>query len=497
MDTLAVLRHELAPALASALLHCLWQGALLAVAAAWTFRAMARASAAWRHTVGMFFLAAMISAPAVQFVRFTQDAPADASSGWLGALAPAAVGEVIAEALRTSPFLAPLLASTWLLGAGLMLAWHVRGLSAVAAMERDASNGLSPAQLRRLDELREAMGVVRAVTVKVTSRVLTPCTARLFKPVIWMPVSLLTRAPARQVEALLAHELAHIARRDWLWNGVQCVVEALLFFHPAVWWLGGRIRQEREHACDDLAVAACGDAVALAEALADLERRRAGAANLLVAAAGGSLLQRVRRLLVDQPSRRRWAALAVVGALGAGSVLLLTEIGMAGGRLPDLRVTASTAGELGPGDFREIAAEDQGRRRYYREQLDALGRRTEIYRENGQDRPIDAQVRRWIGEITDASLAAPTPRSQTSNAVGLAEYDTLIEQVVTHPDVVARLGAPVVAASGPLDGSLRLHETGGEADLTIRLHGARAAASARVVAELDEGAWTIRDLRLP
>ena len=64
----------------------------------------------------------------------------------------------------------------------------------------------------------------------------------LLRPVVWLPLSLLARLPAEQVEALIAHELAHIARLDWLWNGVQCVIESLLFFHPAAWWLSRRIR---------------------------------------------------------------------------------------------------------------------------------------------------------------------------------------------------------------------------------------------------------------
>ena len=91
------------------------------------------------------------------------------------------------------------------------------------------------------------------------------------KPVVLLPASALAGLTPRQLEAILAHELAHIRRHDYLVNLLQTLVETLLFYHPAVWWLSRRIRVERENCCDDLAVSLCGDPVAYAAALADLE----------------------------------------------------------------------------------------------------------------------------------------------------------------------------------------------------------------------------------
>ncbi len=79
-----------------------------------------------------------------------------------------------------------------------------------------------------------------------------------------MPAAALTGLPLEQVQALLAHELAHVLRRDYLVNILQGVAEALLFYHPAVWWVSNQIRAERELCCDDLAVAASGNALAYA-----------------------------------------------------------------------------------------------------------------------------------------------------------------------------------------------------------------------------------------
>jgi hypothetical protein len=115
-----------------------------------------------------------------------------------------------------------------------------------------------------------------------------------------VPVCALTNLNVLQLEALLAHELAHIRRHDYLVNLVQTAIETLLFYHPAVWWLGNRIRDERENCCDDIAVAVCGSTLVYANALANLEQNRVASTRLAMAASNGSLLNRIRRL-TSQP----------------------------------------------------------------------------------------------------------------------------------------------------------------------------------------------------
>src|SRR5262249_4305398 len=115
------------------------------------------------------------------------------------------------------------------------------------------------------------------------------------------------------------HELAHVRRFDFLVNLLQTGVETLLFYHPAVWWVSHRMRVEREHCCDDLAVAACGDPVRYARALADLEDACAAAPALGVAGSGGSLPGRAPRLAAPPPRplppASRGLALAFSGGL--------------------------------------------------------------------------------------------------------------------------------------------------------------------------------------
>jgi beta-lactamase regulating signal transducer with metallopeptidase domain len=127
--------------------------------------------------------------------------------------------------------------------------------------------------------------------------------------VVLVPLGALAGLPADHMEALLLHELAHIRRYDYLVNALQSMVEALLFYHPAVWWVSAHMRSEREMCCDDAAVAITGDALGFARALAQVGA--AGHAHHLAAfvpyqaATGGSLVNRVARLLgVPRPASR-------------------------------------------------------------------------------------------------------------------------------------------------------------------------------------------------
>jgi beta-lactamase regulating signal transducer with metallopeptidase domain len=494
MGSLAAAQYSFAPALASALLHSLWQGALLAVAAALTLGAMKRASAKWRHAVAMAFLLAMALAPAVQFLLFWGQSGVGAGLGLMPALsAPRADASANVFVQQSSP-LAAIVVLLWLLGVVLMLVRHVGGLRAIAAMERGPSQALPEPWRGRVEALRGAMGIAREVAVRLSDEVLTPFAARLVRPVIWLPLSLLTRAPADQIEALLAHELAHIARRDWLWNGIQCVIESLFFYHPAIWWLGRRIRQEREHACDDLAVAACGDAIALAEALAALECDRHSSPKLVLAAQGGSLVQRITRLLSGPPSRARWGALFILGALTISGLLLVAQIGIAGGHLPDLQVEASTDGPLGRGDYREIQANGLDKRRLYRESIDSAGRRTETYSENGKPHPIDAGVRRWLAGVE--RLAERPPAPQIPDLSASPEYQAFVATLAARPELASRLGTPVAPTGRPPNGNFHLDGVYGSADLSIEMVGPKGGTMVAVQADMANRVWTVRSLKL-
>lgn len=521
MDALVALQHGFAPALASALLHSLWLGALLALAAACALAAMARFTAAARHAVAMGFLTAMVLLPAGGFLRFWQLSGEQLSEGLLPVMTvvePVAMPGMHAQA---SSAMHDAIVLMWLLGVALMLLRHAGGLWAVRNMARAPHESLSPAWQARVRRLSGAMGIARDVVVHVSQDVVAPCAARVLRPVIWLPASLLARMPADQLEALIAHELAHIARKDWLWNGLQCVFEALLFFHPAAWWLGRRIRQEREHACDDLAVAACGDAIALAEALAALERQRQSPLHLALAANGGSLMQRITRLLSAPPSRGSWVARITLGLVLTGGALIAAQAAFSGNWRPDLNVYSTTDGKLGPGDVREVEANGVDGRRVYRATVDAQGRLVETYEKNGQAKPIDAGVRAWLAEIDRLSVlpsppappappAPPSPPAPPAPAAPAAppmpppapdmkaskEFKALMQLVAADPGVRATLGTPVSAAEGAINGNLHLGNGDGDADLRFKLQGPKGTAGIHLVADMNDGAWSLESIDL-
>jgi uncharacterized protein (TIGR03435 family) len=148
-----------------------------------------------------------------------------------------------------------------------------------------------------LGRLGARIGLSRPVGLLVSARVEAPMVAGWLRPVVLVPVGALTGLPFEQLEALLLHELAHIRRHDYLVNILQSVAEALLFYHPAVWWVSGHIRTERELCCDDVAVEVSGDPLTYARALAHLESCRPAHLSAVVAANGGSLADRIARLL--------------------------------------------------------------------------------------------------------------------------------------------------------------------------------------------------------
>src|SRR5262249_13851986 len=147
-----------------------------------------------------------------------------------------------------------------------------------------------PAWQAIVTRLSRRLHIARRVRIFRSSLVDVPTVIGWLKPVVLVPASALAGLAPHQLEAVLAHELAHIRRHDYLVNLMQTLVETLLFYHPAVWWLSRRIRLERENCCDDLAVHLCGDPYTYARALADLEQLRGGRRQLALAATGGSLL---------------------------------------------------------------------------------------------------------------------------------------------------------------------------------------------------------------
>ncbi len=218
----------------------------------------------------------------------------------------------------------PWIVRTWFFGVVLLSLRFFVGWWRVQRLRRQASLPASDIWQKALRQLAERLRVTRPVQLVESVLVEVPTVIGWLRPVILLPATAITGLTTEQLEALLAHELAHVRRHDYLINLLQTIVETLLFYHPAVWWLSHRIRAEREHCCDDLAVTVCGDKVAYAKALLALEELRSPAARFALSSKGGSLLGRISRI-IDQPQlNNRPSGWAVGVAIVAIVVTLLS-----------------------------------------------------------------------------------------------------------------------------------------------------------------------------
>jgi uncharacterized protein (TIGR03435 family) len=209
----------------------------------------------------------------------------------------------------------------------LVLSIRLIGGCVVATRVRSLRVSTPPPEWRNaLDSITARTRLSSPVRLLVSGFVQTPAVVGWFKPAILLPAAAITGLVPEHIEALLAHELAHIRRHDYLVKVLQTVAETLLFYHPAVWWLSRQIDAEREACCDDFAVGLTGDTLTYVSALASLESRRREHLAPLLAANGGSLQHRIARLVGQSPTRA--CPLLVAGPMTVGVLMGLTVCGI-------------------------------------------------------------------------------------------------------------------------------------------------------------------------
>ena len=295
-----------ARALGWTLFHFLWEGALIAGLLAVALSVLKPSAARLRYATACGALAAMVVAFGVTLaVEWPSHAAQPAFN--VGASAIDVTGAVFDSAahrpgIRWSQWLewAPVF---WMAGVLGLYLYRLGSWVAVERLRRMGSWRAPEEWQARLLPLAQRAGVTNAVALLESCLTEVPILIGYLKPAIVLPAGLLTGLPAEQVEAILLHELAHIRRADYLVNLVQAAVEGLLFYHPAVWWVSNVVRAERENCCDDAVVHVYGNARTYAEALYAVEQKRAPAARTVLAATGGSLAKRIRRMLGKPEAR--------------------------------------------------------------------------------------------------------------------------------------------------------------------------------------------------
>lgn len=309
------------------LLHFLWQGTLIALVLAAALWLLRNASPQTRYVL---CCAAMVLSLVVVVITWRRMlggelsvAPADGRiqvPGQVVGLTAWGSGQVMLAALEAW---VPRLPVLW--AAGLCCFLLRLGLGIAAAMQLSSTALSYPDEplLPALRRIAVQLGVHRPVRLLRSARVQVPVVTGWLRPAVLLPVSALAGLSPEQVEVILAHELAHIRRHDYLVNILQSVMEALLFFHPATWWISRQIRQQRELCCDDMAASLTGDRAAYARALYLLAERRFHAPAVTLSSNGGFLTMRIQRLLKPAHNPQGAAAMPALALLLIAAAALI------------------------------------------------------------------------------------------------------------------------------------------------------------------------------
>jgi D-alanyl-D-alanine endopeptidase (penicillin-binding protein 7) len=311
--------QELVGHIGATLLDSVWQCALIGLEAACAMIGLRKARPQTRYALACIHLLLCLLWPAVELIARLNGGAASASgSPVLVQMLPGA-GGAAGDSWRG--FLLAHLA--WVVGGwaacagalGLRLALGLVWIKRAAGTQRTDAQWSA-----RLSTMAAQLGITRAVRLRVVDALASPVTAGWWRPVVLVPASLLSGMPPQLLEALLAHELAHVRRCDYLVNLAQSLIETILFYHPVVWWLSHRIRVEREQIADDIAARQLGEPRRLALALSELERLQFSTHHLAQGANGGDLMSRIKRLVRPETQAMNWKAALPVLAMATACI---------------------------------------------------------------------------------------------------------------------------------------------------------------------------------
>jgi GWxTD domain-containing protein len=315
------------------LLHFLWEGAIVALLLTSALRLLRNRSAQLRYVAACCALVLMAASPLVTF-------------GWLAVNSSAADQTFSHAVVEKNQMLIPRadlggpmpwinrlaesfdrslpwVLAAWFTGTTFLLCRLNIGLIVARRMKSVATQPVAIEVQRIFHDLSRRLGVLRPVSLMNSALVQAPTVIGWLRPAVLLPVGCFTGLSTIQIEAVFAHELAHIRRHDYLVSVFQSIVEAVLFYHPAVWWISKQVRREREDSCDDLAVKISRDPLAYAKALSLLEERRGSLPAVALGADGGVLAMRIKRLLgYREPPAYSWLTATTLFALVVAAAAL-------------------------------------------------------------------------------------------------------------------------------------------------------------------------------
>lgn len=320
------------------LLHFLWQGLVIAGLLFCVNKLTSNKHSQFRYIFSLFCLLLCVIAPTVTFYVLSQpDEIINVSTFTTNdviasPIAPSGMSNT-AHQIQLADY-TPLVAVLWMTGI-IVLSMRLT-LQMLQVHRLTTTNIVQPSDKLELifNQLKERLFVTKRARLVISLTAHVPMAIGWIKPVVLLPANLASGLSIAQLEMLMAHELAHIKRYDYLVNLIQTFVELVLFFHPAVKWISKQIRQEREYCCDDLAIHHCGNQLVYARALAEAEVLRHNIPELAMAATGGDLSSRIHRAVGQHSCAPRYgnqwlaalaAAFVIPSIFTASKVIAMTQ----------------------------------------------------------------------------------------------------------------------------------------------------------------------------
>lgn len=297
---------EISKTIGLTIIHSLWQGVVIGLILMLCLQLIRKKSAKLKYLLGTSGMFLLLLVSIVTFMVLLPDQGVESSkSNLILSNISAESGNIYTSSevyiTNLNTYL-PFVVIVWFLGIVLFSAKLTGAYFYTIRIKKRSVRNVSDTWRVRFEILRLKLHVSKSVKFLQSAYVSVPMVIGYLKPVVLIPVSMFAGVPESQLEAIIAHELAHIKRHDYLIHIIQSVIEVLFFYHPLVWWISSVVNEEREHICDDIAVSVCGESLTLAKALTTMETIRQNNSELAMAFNGkkNKLFNRVKRVLTNQ-----------------------------------------------------------------------------------------------------------------------------------------------------------------------------------------------------
>lgn len=310
------LSEELVYALGWTVIHSLWQAILVALLLGVLMLGLQKNSAKSRYIAYNIGLSTVFFLAIITFLDLYHAGQDAVLHQVTNATAPTTLAAITTPSIEHSKTFfqsftiyfnehLPMIVLIWFSGVSFFVLRLLGGLAFIQYLKHNHHYPVTGALRDKLERLMHQIPVYKTIELAESALVKVPMVIGHFKPIILLPLGAVTQLSTKEIEAILAHELAHIARNDYLLNILQSIIEVLFYFNPAVWWISANIRTERENCCDDIAIDLCGNSLTYAKALVSLQEISHTAPALAMPFVGNKnqLLKRVQRIL-NQPQNR-------------------------------------------------------------------------------------------------------------------------------------------------------------------------------------------------